>query len=281
MSNQVHKEFLVDKWETLLSSAQKDLPAVLGTVVEKGGSRPAWQQVIDNEETILVTYPAENYVRAGVILQGEAEGKLDVKSVLPLAEGILNHNLVVQDIYPWKSGVEGEVCILNPAIGKAFWAYNPLFFRDKSELQINAPLSFLLSGIALDIRPAYLDELTVTQGPAYEEHSMNFLAANPDKSRLDVPPLKISIVGQQIIGLGKHVGEYQARIRIANLNEFEFGNDEGKKMQMYSFMLNLATPEEPMHVVLYVSKKAFAKEFELKEGMDVDIYFWLQARIVD
>ncbi len=281
MSKLVHKEFLLDKWEALLLSAQSNLPYVLSTVLEQGGTRPVWQIQKDNEETMLIAYPAENYVRAAAVVEGEIEGKLDVKSVVPLLEGLATNDLIVEDIYPWKSKVEGEICIHNSTIGKSFWAYDPLFFRDKLDMQIGQMQAFSLSALVLSIQPALLDELTLTHGPAFEKYSMDFLAANPDKSRLDVPPLKIPLAGQQMLGLGKFFGEYQARVRISHLNEFEFGNDAGQKMQMYSFVINLASDEEPMPLVLYAPRKVFAKDFELKNGMDVDLYFWLQARIID
>ncbi len=275
-----HTETHGDKWFTLLNSVKHEIGGVLATILQKGGTRPVWSKIVDDNETVLLAYPKENYVRASTIVKGKVEGKLDPVVVIPLLEGISNR-LLVRDTYTLKNGVEGEVFVSNPAIEKSYWFYNPLFFRDKEDLQPEQPQVFALAGLVYGVQKAMLDELTITNGEAYEKHSIEYLANNPDKSRLDVPPLKIPLHGQQVISLGRHACEYQARLTIKELNTFEFGPEDGEKIKMFSFVVNLATEEQPMYVILYASEKACINDLELKEGMDVDLYFWLQGRIDD
>lgn len=280
MQKMKHNETHAYKWLSLLPSVEVEMPGVLGTIIEKGGTRTAWQQIEGDTETMLMAYPAENYLRAGAILTGKAEGELQAVNIMPLVEGISNR-LLMLDSYEWKNKIEGEVLVQNPAIEKSFWFYDPLFFRDKASIQANEPQHFILAGLVLGLREALLDELTITRGEAYEQHSMNYLAENPDKSRLDVPPLKISIRGQQVLGLGEFASEYQARATVTTLSSFEFGPEQGEKITIYSFIINIGTEESPMSLPLYISEKAIAKNTVLKEGMDVDLIFWLQGRIAD
>ncbi len=279
-----HNESVFDKWMPLLTDVKAEAPGVMQTVVAKGGTREAWKHIEDNTETFLMAYPAENYVRAAAVLQGPVDGQLEGMHLIPLLEGIPN-TLLMLDAKPWQNKVAGDVLVHNPAIEKSFWLHNPLYFRDREKLQPESVHSIKLAGLVYFAGKAMLDDMTITQGPNYEEHAMQYLADNPGKTRLDVPPLKISLAGKQIIGLGRSACEYQARMTVKNLEEFEFGpegvdGDTSAMRKMYSFIVNLGTEEQPMYVVLYASE-TICKDIELKEGMEIDAYFWLQGRIDD
>lgn len=274
-----HRESIGDKWASLIPAGEKEISGVITRIIAEGGTRPAWKHIADEKETILMAYPQESTLRASVTLSGEVEGKLEPITVMPLLEGIDNRLLVVET-HEWHTKVEGEVLVLFPPLEKALWFYDPLFFRDKADLKFEEVCDFRLAGLVLNLEKAMLDEMTLTKGEAYEKHSMQFLADNPDKSRLDVPPLKISLAGQQVIALGQHISEYKARVQINNLQSFDFG-PEGAKKKIYSFIVNLGTQESPLPVPLYASETACRLKEELKDGMDVDIYFWLQGRISD
>ncbi len=279
MQNLAHSEIMIDKWVPLLTKADDELPSVVATVVKEGGSRAAWKHVEENKETLLMAYPAESLLRASVTLQGEVEGKLQAISVVPFMEGYANKILVI-DSYVWKNQTNADVLIYNPAIEKGFWVHNPLYFRDKKDLLPEQPQSMILSGLVLGVRKALLDEMTITTGDAYEKHALQFLASNPDKSRLDVPPLKIDLAGQQVMSLGKNACEYHARAVVNKLDSFDFG-PEGAVKKIYTFVINLGTDEQPMPIMLYAPEGALAKGTVLEEGMDIDLMFWMQGRVVD
>ncbi len=274
-----HLENVGDKWAPLLVDVQKELPAVVNTIIKEGGTRKAWHQIKDNQETILMAYPAESLLKASAVMQGVHEKKLDVVHAVPLLEGIPNYLLILNS-YPWKNNVAADVLIHNPAIEKSFWVHNPLYYNDKDDLRNEQPQTVMLSGLVYGIRKALLDDITITSGEAYEKYAIEYLAANPDKSRLDVPPLKRSLQGVQVISLGKNACEYHARAVVRNLQSFDFG-PEGAKVKIYSFILNLATEEQPMPVVFYASEKTLMNGLVLEEGMDIDFYFWLQGRVVE
>ncbi len=278
MENLKHNESVFEKWKPLLTDVKIEAPGVMQTIINQGGTRDAWRYVEENQETFLMAYPAENLVRASVVVQGELEGKLEGMHLIPLLEGIPNQLMVVTS-KEWGNKVAADVLLYNPVIEKSFWVHNPLYYRDKKDLQPEQPQTVKLSGLVYAARKALLDEMTVAKGPSYEAHAMKYLAENPDKSRLDVPPLKISLAGQQMIGLGNFACEYQARAVVRNLEEFEFG-PEGGMRKIYSFIINLATDEKPMPVILYASE-TICQDVELKEDMEIDLYFWLQGRVVD
>ncbi len=279
MKNISHLESVGDKWAPFLSNVEKELPAVIARVVKDGGTREAWQIKDEKEETILMAYPQDSSFRACATFRGAPEDKLNPMTAVPLMEG-LQQEMIVLDTYEWKSGVSGEVLALHEATKRPFWFYDPLFFRDKKEdLNKEQPQNFNFAGLAYLIRKALLDEMTITQGENYEKHAMEWLAANPDKSRLDVPPLKVSLKNAQIVSLGQRACEYQARAVVRDLKSFTFGPKEAEK-KMYSFVINAGLGDDIFPLVIYVCQ-SICDKLELEEGMEVDLYFWLQGRVVD
>ncbi len=279
MKNIPHLESVGDKWAPFLTNVEAELPQVIARVVKDGGTREAWQAKNENEETILMAYPQESTFRASATFRGTPEGKLNPMTAVPLMEGIQTE-MIVLDTYEWKSGVSGEVLALHEPTKRPFWFFDPLFFRDKKEdLQKEQPQNFYLAGLVYLVRKALLDEMTITQGENYERYAMQYLADNPDKSRLDVPPMQVSLKGAEIVSLGQKACEYQARGIVRDLKSFTFGPKEAEK-KVYSFVINAGIGEEIMPLVLYACESVCGK-LELEEGMELDLYFWLQGRVVD
>ena len=126
------------------------------------------------------------------------------------------------------------------------------------------------------LRKALLDEVTITQGPRFEAYAEAWLAENPGKSRLDVPPLKVEVAGRHLIMPGRRFCEYQLRAVIEEVQDCQL-----EKMPLK--LLYLSFPfetREPMRLALYVSKMVLG-DFEPEKGQEVDAYVWLQARIID
>ena len=140
--------------------------------------------------------------------------------------------------------------------------------------------NFLLSGLCFGIRRALLDELTVTQGPAYEKHALEWMKANPTKTRLDVPALKIPLKGKSIIDLTDHYCEYQCRASIFDVDSFQFG-PEKSQMKVYRFGVSFGNPEKPVYAIIYAPERVCVKGYVPQEGDDVDMIFWLQGRVDD
>ncbi len=279
MKNITHLESVGDKWAPFLNNVEKEVPGVIARIVNDGGTREVWQVKEEKQETILMAYPQEGTFRACATFRGTPEGKLEPMTAIPLMEGI-ETELRVLDTYEWKSEVSGEVLAVHEASKRPFWFYNPLFFRDKKEnLEVDKPQNFALAGLVYLIRKALLDEMTITQGENYDKYAMQYLADNPDKSRLDVPPMKVSLKGAEIVSLGQKACEYQARAVVRELKTFTFGPEKAET-KMYSFVINAGLGEGFLPLVLYVSESV-AQGLELKEGMEVDLYFWLQGRVAD
>ncbi len=270
-----HFEGLGNQWAVLVGNPAALMPQIIGTVAHAGGSRACWQRKNDQEEIILLAWPEDEPIRAAAIVKGEPEGKLTPITATPLLDGLSN-DLTVEESVTWASGVEGHVGASVFDDGKPLWFYNPLLFRDKEDLTPGVTHSFNLAGLALGVRRALIDEMTITQGPAYEAHAQAWLEANPDKSRLDVPVLKVNLAGKQIIIPGRNYCEYEIRNTILEVQTTKLDKTE-------VYILRMAFPmseREPLHLIVYVPKHLF-KDYEPKVGDDIDAYVWLQGRIAD
>ncbi len=278
-----HIEAMGDKWSVLLGGVQTQeqltsiMGGVIGTTLEYGGSRPAWSKTDDGQERMLFAWPKESLLRTSVVMAGTPEGQLSPVAVAPFMEGFAN-DLMVKATYPWKGGHEGEV-LAQPNGFLPMWFYDPLFFRDAGELAEGKIVRFYLSGLCFGLRRALLDELTITEGPAYEKHVVEWMQANPKKTRLDVPPLKIDLKGKTLLNLGTHYCEYQCRAVIFDVDSFMFGPEQSQQ-KIYRFGIGFGDPEHTVYAILYAPEHICGK-YVPSEGDEVDLYFWMQGRIAD
>ncbi len=273
-----HNEDMRRYWNTLIGD-MKDLSKVLAVTAKLGGTRPSWTKNNGKTEQMLLAWPQTSPLRTATIVSGESGGKLEYYTIFPFIEGIPNE-LRVEKTHAWKNNIEGEV---GCAIGDSediLWFYNPLFFRDNPvDLTEGVEQEFYMAGLCLGVRPALLDELTITSGPEYEAYLTAWLEKNPDKKRIDVPPLKINLVGQRILIPTGIASEYQARATIQKIETFGFGPEQGQ-IKIYRFAITLGQ-KNFINLMMYASEFALQKGYEPKEGDDVDLIFWLQGRIAD
>ena len=272
-----HIESMGDKWFVLGVDA-KQILGVVTTTLELGGSRPAWGMKDETIERMLMAWPSDSLLRTSVLMAGKPEGRLTAVAVSPLMEGFAN-TLTIKDTHPWKDGHAGEI-LAAPEDFPPLWFYDPLFFRDAGEGAEGKSCEFLLSGLCFGIRRALLDELTVTEGPAYEKYALEWMKNNPDKTRLDVPALKIPLRGKTIIDVTDHCCEYQCRASIFDVDSFMFG-PEKSQMKIYRFGIGFGNPEKPVYAIIYAPERVCTKGYEPREGDDVDMIFWLQGRVSD
>ncbi len=277
-----HFEALGHQWAVLVGNPRALMPQIVGTVIHAGGTRPCWQRQEADTETILMAWPQEEPIRAAVIMHGSQEGQLKPVTAVPFLEGMQN-DFTVEESRPWKSGVEGHVGVSvlqqeHEAVDndKPLWFYNPLYFRDKEDLTAGVTHTFSLAGLAFGVRKALIDELTVTQGPAYESYAEAWLKAFPDKGRLDVPPLKINLVGKQIIMPGRNFCEYEIRCTILEVEKTQLD-----KLDVYILRMAFPLPKQaPLHLAVYAPSHLL-KDYEPQVNDDIDAYVWLQGRIAD
>lgn len=275
-----HLESLGDKWFPLVADPSM-MPGVVGMVVTNGGTRPPWCIQEGNVETMLLAWPQDSLLRASVIVRGESGEEMTPVTVLPFMEGLAN-DLTVEEAFAWANGVTGEVLIQPDDKGAPLWFYDPLFFRDnKGDLTPGVSHTFLISGLCYGIRKALLDDMIILQGPQYEAYAAHWLKENPDKTRLDVPPLKINLRGTSILGpSGNRASEYQARCRINQVETFTFG-PEGFQEKVYRFDTVLGAEEAPLRIMMYAADSICTKEYVPAPGDEVDLIFWMQGRIAD
>ena len=271
-----HLEGLGLQWGVLLGGHPQQLMSqVVATVLQEGGTRPVWQWKVKNDDFVVMAWPQDSPVRASVTMSGPEGEKMRPVDACPLLEGLPN-DMTVAELHPWQAGIGGNVGCTMEEGRKPLWFYDPMMERDHDDLTPGVTQTILLAGLALSLRKALLDELTITQGSAYEVHAESWLQQNPGKSRLDVPPLKIPLSGKHLIMPGQSFCEYQMRATVAQVEDCML-----EKMPVKLLYLHFPfESREAMHLALYAPKTVL-KDYEPKEGDEIDAYVWLQGRIVD
>ena len=271
-----HIEGLGDPWAALLANPVALMPQVIGTVLEAGGTRPAWQAKHRGQECVLMAWPQENPIRAAVVMRGEEGGKLTPASAIPLLEGAPN-DMTIEDLHPWSNGVEADVAACRNEGAHPLWFYTPFYFRDREALMTpGVRHTFMLAGLAYGVRRSLLDDMNITDGPRFAVWAEKWLEENPDKTRLDVPPLKISLRGACVLLPSPQYTVYQLRAPILSLEESELS---GEKVYILRLALGLDTPQ-PLDLPLYVPSRV-CKKYVPTEGDEIDAVMWLQGRLLD
>jgi hypothetical protein len=185
--------------------------------------------------------------------------------------------MTVEDVHPWSTGVEAHVGACRNEGARPLWFYTPFYFRDREALTTpGVRHTFMLAGLAYGVRRALLDDMAVTSGPSFEAWAERWLAENPEKTRLDVPPLRISLRGSCLLLPSPRYAVYQLRAPVLDMEELAL-HDEKIYMLRLNFGLN--TPE-PLNVPLYAPARV-CRNYAPKVGEEIDAVMWLQGRIVD
>lgn len=251
------------------------LPEIIGTVLHAGGTRPPWRWIRAGKEYVLMAWPQDQPVRAGVIMAGDEGGQLRPETAVPLIEGLPN-DLTVEATHPRKEGLGAEVAVEMVSGKNPMWFFDPLYGRDRDDLTPGVTHTFWLGAIAFTARKALLDNITLTSGPDFERHARAWLEENPGKSHRDVPPLKVDIRDKRIIMPGHFYGEYHLRAVIDETVECQFD-----KMPIKILYLKFPFDNrDDMRLPLFAS--AFVlRDFVPEKGQEVEAYAWLQGRIID
>lgn len=275
MDLRVHNEGLGHIWHALTGLDPKVLiPQLVGTVLHEGGTRPAWQWKRKGMEYVLMAWPADQPLRAAVLMAGPEGGKLKPVTAVPLLEGFPN-DLTVEAVHPRETG-GGDVAVAMLEGKNPMWFFDPLFSRDSDDLTPGVMHTFWLGAVALGVRKALLDEIAITQGPQYEAYAEDWLAAHPESGRIDVPPLKINIRGRSFIMPGRFFGEYQLRATIEKIEECQLD-----KMPIRALFLKFPFDDRPaMNLPLFVSETTLAG-LSPEEGQEIEAYAWFEGRIID
>lgn len=270
----IHNETLGHVWHALSGmDPAKLIPNVVQTVAHTGGTRPAWQWEHQGREYIAMASPPDCPLRLCVLFCAEKGKQLKPISIFPLLEGLPN-DFAVAEAVPQSQGGGANVAVQVIRDEDPLWFFDPFYVRDQLDLTPDVTQSFLLGAVALGVRPAPTDEVSVTSGPEYEKHAREWRAAHPGAET--VPPLKVDPVGRRYIMPGHFFGEYQVRCPISKIDEY-------KLQEMPLRVLYLSFPligREPIVLPVYASQFTLGT-FSPAVGEDVEAYLWLQGRVVD
>ena len=276
-THRTHAEGLGDAWAVVLGRNPAALmPQVVGTVLHDGGTRPSWQWKRSGKEYVLMAWPKDQALRAAVLMRAEEEGgQMKPFSATPLREGLPN-DLTVEDVQPWENGGGADVAVSMMEGRNPMWFYDPLYLRDKDDLTPGITHTFSLAGLCFALRKALLDDVTITHGPQFEVYAERWLADNPGKSRLDVPPLKVSMKGRRMIMPGRRFCEYQLRAEVERVQQGEL-----EKMPITILYLRFPFDNRPPMLLPVFASRMVLGNYEPQVGDEVDAYVWLQGRVID
>lgn len=270
-----HHEGLGDQWALLVENPAQLMPQILGTVIHSGVTRPSWQVKERETEHVMMAWPQDQPLRVAAVMSGPLEAELKPATATPLLEGLPN-DLTVDEVYVWENGVAANVALAMEGHDKPLWFYTPTYFRDKDALTPGVTHTFLVAGLAYGMRRALLDTITITQGPRYEAYAAHWLAENPDKKRVQVPPLQINVAGSRLIMPGNNYCEYQMRAPIVAVESCQLDKEEICMVHLRFDMEERA----PLDIMLYTTARALG-DYVPAVGDEIDTYVWLQGRIMD
>ena len=195
---------------------------------------------------------------------------------MPLLEGI-PQDMTVEGGQVWSNGAVAYISACRNEGAEPLVFQDLLYYRDRKDVHTpGVRQTFLLAGMSMMMQKAKLDELTITEGPNYEQHAKKWLEANPGKTRLDVPQLTINLRGQSILMPTNFPGEYQLRGIVSEPKEENF---DGKKFYIFPFLFGEHT-KNPLTLLVYTPERV-CDGYIPKDGDEVDAIVWLQGRIVD
>ena len=276
LGQRLRSEGLGEVWLTLTGIAPQVLiPQLVATVLHEGVTRPAWRWNRGGREHVFMVWPTDQPIRAGVLMAGEEGGKLKPASAVPILEGLPNA-LTVDEVHPRAEGLGADVGVAMQEQAAPMWFYDPLYGRDQDDLTPGVTHTFNLAAVALGLRKALLDDLTVTSGPHYEAWAMRWLEENPGKDSRDVPPLKVPAAGKRLIMPGRFYCQYQLRGIIDDTDEAML-----EKMPVSILYLTFPFDERPdMRLPLYASR-AVLGNYTPEKGEEIEALVWMQGRIID
>lgn len=276
LDGRIHNEGLGNAWLALTGINPETLvPQVIGTVLHAGGTRPPWKWKWKGMEYVAMAWPQDQPVRACVLLCGKEGEQLQPVTVTPLIEGLPN-NLTVEEAHPRNAGHGADVATQMIADQNPMWFFDPFYTRDAYDLTPGITHTFWLGAIALGMRKAVLDQITLVQGSQYDAYAEQWLKEHPQANSSDVPPLVIEIKGKHFIMPGKFFGEYQLRAVVEKVEDCQF-----EKMPVKICYLNFPFDNrENMRLPLFASKFILG-DYDPQPGDEIEAHAWLQGRIID
>lgn len=276
IGRRLRSEGLGDIWLALTGIAPNALiPQLVSTVLNEGATRPAWRWVRGGREHIFMVWPTDQPIRAGVLMAGEEGGKLKPASAVPMLEGLPN-DLAVDQVHPRAEGLGADVGVSMQEQAAPMWFYDPLYGRDQDDLTPGVTHTFNLAAVALGLRKALLDDLTVSAGPHFEAWAASWLGENPGKTSRDVPPLKVPAAGKRLIMPGRFYCQYQIRGIVDDTDEAML-----EKMPVLILYMTFPFDERPdMRLPVYASR-AVLGDFRPEKGDEIEALVWMQGRIID
>jgi len=268
-----HFEGMGNVWSALLGEDQS-FTDVLPTVISEGKTHP----IRDNGgiNVVLVQYPEENRVRAGVLLVTQPDNKnWEVWSAYPLFEGRPSALTIIQK-HTWTNGVEGVVAAELAGRGAPISFFAPFYLRDFAGLAMESEKVVNLGALAFSLRQAEHQEYTIDKGPFFEDRLKAFLEEDPDKTESDFSAPIVSMKGAKVLLPAHYSCEWQFRFPVLAVEEVVF-----MEIKLYKLAVDfIGVDDEVISGYLYASEKILNGYVPLP-GHEVEGVMWVTGSLAD
>jgi hypothetical protein len=200
----------------------------------------------------LLRYSKDSSIAVGYLLiLNDKTHRNELHSAFPIFEGLPN-SLTILNTHTWGNGIEGVVAANTGYDGLRIDFYDPYYFEDSSKLIKGEKRELFISALALNLRQAEKNELSINYGHFYESELQEFLKENPDKTKADFPAVALSLKGMCMFLPTSIVGENQFRcpvlevkkVSVLNINFYQLrvkiiGTYENKTFECYIYASEL------------------------------------------
>ncbi len=263
----------------LAALCDKDIEEILGeflqVTVQEGKIAEECVVKRENDKVIFSTvYPEDGDVQLCATMSNIYNDEaFEVITFHPLFEGIKNE-VVIDEVYSWENAIEGEVAATIGQVRLSFFA--PFFYAQFAGINEGETCHVSLAGLAYSAENAAM-ECEIGEGEFYEMVLENFLEANPDKTKDDLPFAKVSFDGLPVLFPREYYSEYEYRGKIFEVSDINLKNCKFKKVKI--LVGRKAEPHEQsdqndVFINLYIAEH-IGKNCDIIVGNDIQGVLWL------
>lgn len=208
----------------------------------------------------------------GLVVSGGEENSNELWSSYPVcAEGI-SSRVVIDEVKPWESGIEGTIKGHFPEGGMVFF-FDPYFFLNKDRYQVGEEVAVTLGALAYTLYKVEQLELNITEGPLLEMHRQKLLEGDPTTDVSSITSVPLSMDGAAIyFPRGEDKDDAEIRFQVEEASRFTFA--ERPFTRLTGAIARPESGEVKIHV--YASEQVL-DGYMPQVGDNVEALVWMQG----
>ncbi|OPY08338.1 MAG: hypothetical protein A4E67_00991 [Syntrophaceae bacterium PtaB.Bin038] len=261
-----------DHWAAIDPDHERLIEEMLSVVGTKGRVVGRSNTVVgDGErqwesEVVGLRYPADPLGFLGLVVA--RDGRREMWTAFPHAEGRSRSTLIVERIEPEGNGIEAVIHVGMPDAG-GFSVSDPLYFLDKDHLEEGREAAFRLSAVAYGLRKC--EPVSLTGGPLFEMLREEYLEENPDRDPAEVTAIPISVAGTACL-FPEEDADAQVMFRVDEVYTF----DCGRPVTRLSGVVMRSGEDRELRIDVYASAPAL-DGYVPRVGDEVQAVVWMQG----